>query len=149
MCGQARRPKYLVLIPYGTTATRFLFHMIFLKNLPLGLFILVLIHDKAPWSVRSKLYLFHDKAPWLLMPPSAGSSTAPQWRGSTMAQLLKAPRRRGLTMAQLLKAAMTRPPPRRWLLHGTGSSMVRPNGNATRQQLWHFKAPWHCGPMTV
>jgi hypothetical protein len=29
-------------------------HVFFLKNLPLGFFISFLIHDKAPWSIRSK-----------------------------------------------------------------------------------------------
>jgi hypothetical protein len=55
------------------------------------------------------------------MPPSIGSSKR-RLLHSMMVQLLKAPRRRGLTMAQLLKAAAMRPPPRRGVLHGAGSS---------------------------
>jgi hypothetical protein len=76
--------KYLVLIPYGTTTTRFLFYMMFLKNLPPGFFIsfLSMTRHHGP-SLQAQAASFIDKAPWPLTPPSAGSSMTPPSAGVT------------------------------------------------------------------
>jgi hypothetical protein len=89
--------KYLVLIPYGTMATRFLFHTIFLKSHPPSFFI-----SFSSLELISSMTRHHATKRRLLHGTTAvrlDDGVAVQ--GTTMTWLLKAPWRRLLILVAM------------------------------------------------
>jgi hypothetical protein len=156
--------KYLVLIPYGTTPTRFLFHLIFFKSLPPDSFISFSSHGElisyGTKAVGSSMASRHQGSGLLhhTAPPSVGNSTAPRHQGSRLLQARSPP----CTTAMWLNSGTA--PQAAWARRRCNFSRLR--GGTTPQAVrappcsssvcsskvvvvWVWAPPrqWRCGPM--